>query len=76
MSAKDLANQLITRAKNMQEFTVLRDFEDIVFNGGVVPFTINHCVGEQARIIVPAVSREEAEQQVDVWLRGQRAWLM
>jgi hypothetical protein len=73
MNSKQLADQLITRAKNMQEFTVLRDFDEIVFDGGVVPFTINHCRGEQARIIVPAVTRAEAEQQVDAWLRGQRA---
>ena len=72
-TAKELADQLINRAKNMQEFTVLRDFEDIVFDGGVIPYTINHCQGEQAHIIVPAVSREEAEQQVDQWLKGQRA---
>jgi hypothetical protein len=71
-TAKQLADQLITRAMNMQEFTVLRDFEDIVFDGGVIPFTINHCQGEQARIIVPALTREEAEQQVDRWLKGQR----
>ena len=72
-TAKQLADQLITRAKNMQDFTVLRDFEDIVFDGGVIPFTINHCQGEQARIIVPAVTKQEAEQQVDAWLKGQRA---
>jgi hypothetical protein len=70
---KILADRLINRAKNMQEFTVLRDFEDIVFDGGVIPFTINHSQGEQAHIIVPAVSRAEAEQQVDRWLKGQRA---
>lgn len=73
MNAKDLADQLINRAKTMQEFTVLREFDEIVFDGGVIPFTINHCQGEPAHIIVPAVSREEAEQQVDRWLRGQRA---
>ena len=72
-TAKQLADQLINRAKNMQDFTVLRDFNDIVFDGGVVPYTINHCQGEQARIIVPAVTRAEAEQQVDAWLKGQRA---
>lgn len=72
-TAKQLADQLIDRAKNMQEFTVLRDFNDIVFDGGVIPYTINHCQGEQARIIVPAVTREEAERQVDAWLNGQRA---
>ena len=72
MNAKQLAEQLITRAKNMQEFTVLRDFDDIVLDG-VMPYTINHCMGEQARIIVPAVTQEEAEKQVDAWLRGQRA---
>ena len=63
---KILADRLINRAKNMQEFTVLRDFEDIVFDGGVIPYTINHCQGEQAHIIVPAVSREEAEQLIRV----------
>jgi hypothetical protein len=73
MDAKILADRLIDRAKNMQEFTVLRDFDDIVFDGGVVPYTINHCMGEQARIIVPAVTQSEAEQQVDAWLRGQQA---
>jgi hypothetical protein len=73
MNAKILADRLIDRAKNMQEFTVLRNFDEIVFDGGVIPFTINHCMGEQARIIVPAVTREEAEKQVDAWLRGQRA---
>jgi hypothetical protein len=73
MDAKILADRLIDRAKNMQEFTVLRDFDDIVFDGGVVPYTINHCMGEQARIIVPAVTQAEAEQQVDAWLRGQQA---
>ena len=72
-TAKQLADRLIDRAKNMQEFTVLRDFNDIVFDGGVVPYTINHCMGEQARIIVPAVTREEAELQVDRWLKGQQA---
>ena len=72
-TAKDLADRLITRAKNMQEFTVLREFDEIVFDGGVIPFTINHCQGEPAHIIVPAVTKEEAEQQVDAWLKGQRA---
>ena len=71
-TAKELADNLINRAKNMQEFTVLRDFDEIVFDG-VMPYTINHCMGEQARIIVPAVTRAEAEQQVDAWLKGQRA---
>jgi hypothetical protein len=70
--AKVLAERAIYRAMNLQEFTVLRDFDEIVFDG-VVPFTINHCMGEQARIIVPAMTQEEAEQQVDAWLRGQRA---
>ena len=73
MTAKEQADQLINRAKNMQEFVVLRDFDEIVFDGGVIPFTINHRPGKQARIIVLAVTRAEAEQQVDRWLKGQRA---
>jgi hypothetical protein len=67
-----LANVAIERAKNLQEFAVFRDMEDIVFCGSPLPYTLNHVMGEQAEITVPAISQEEAEQRVNEWLEGQR----
>jgi hypothetical protein len=68
-----LANQAIERAKNLQEFAVFRDMEDIVFCGTPIPYNLNHVMGEQVEITVPAISQAEAENRVDDWLRGQRA---
>jgi len=67
-----LANQAIERAKNLQEFTVFRDMADIVFCGSPIPYTLNHVMGQQVEITVPAISQDEAEQRVDDWLQGQR----
>lgn len=64
-TAKDLTDQLINRAKNLQEFVVKRDFHEIP--AGVVRFNIQHTVGEPARLFVPALTQEEAEQMVDEW---------
>jgi hypothetical protein len=64
-TAKDLTDQLIHRAKNLQEFVVERDFDRIP--GGVVRFNIQHSVGQPARLFVPALTQEEAEQMVDEW---------
>ena len=64
-TAKELADNLITRMKNMQEFVVERDWFDIP--AGVVKFNIQHTVGEPARIFVHAMTQEEAERQVDEW---------
>ena len=68
-----LANQAIERAKNLQEFAVFRDMENIVFCGTPIPYTLNHVMGEQVEITVPAISQAEAETRVNAWLRGQRA---
>jgi hypothetical protein len=68
-----LASQAIERAKNLQEFTVFRDMEDIVFCGSPIPYTLNHVRGQKVEIRVPAISQAEAEARVDAWLRGQRA---
>jgi hypothetical protein len=68
-----LAAEAIDRAKNLQEFAVFRDMEDIVFCGAPIPYTLNHVMGEQVEITVPAIDQVEAEQRVDEWLRGQRA---
>ena len=66
-TAKDLTDQLIYRAKNLQEFVVEREFHDIP--AGVVRFNIQHSVGELARLFVPALTQEEAEQMVDEWFK-------
>ena len=67
-----LAAEAIERAKNLQEFAVFRDMDDIVFCGTPIPYTLNHVMGEQVEITVPAISQAEAETRVDEWLRGQR----
>jgi hypothetical protein len=64
-TAKDLTDQLINRAKNLQEFVVERDFDHIPT--GVVKFDIQHSVGQPARIFVPALTQTEAEDMVDEW---------
>jgi hypothetical protein len=64
-TAKDLTDTLIYRAKNLQEFVVERDWNSIPL--GVVKFNIQHTVGQPARIFVPALTQEEAEQMVDEW---------
>jgi hypothetical protein len=64
-TAKDLTDNLIFRAKNLQEFVVERDWE--LIPAGVIKFNIQHTVGEPARIFVHAMTQQEAEQQVDDW---------
>jgi hypothetical protein len=64
-TAKDLTDQLIHRAKNLQEFIVEREFTHIP--AGVVKFNIQHTVGHPARIFVPALTQDEAEVMVDEW---------
>ena len=68
-TAQDLTNQLIHRAKNLQEFVVEREWEDIP--AGVVRFNIQHTQGYPARIFVPALTQTEAEQMVDEWFEGE-----
>ena len=64
-TAKDLTDQLIERAKNLKEFVVQREFNHIP--GGVVRYNIQHAQGEPARIFVPALTQQEAEQMVNEW---------
>ena len=65
LTAAVMANELITRAKNMQEFVVERDWN--LIPAGVVKFDIQHTQGEPARIFVHAMTQQEAERQVDDW---------
>jgi len=46
LTAAVIANELITRVKNMQEFVVEREFTHIP--AGVVRFNIQHTVGKPA----------------------------
>jgi hypothetical protein len=64
-TAKEIADNLINRAKNLQEFVVERDWS--LIPAGVVRYDIQHTVGEPARIFVHAMTKEEAERQVDDW---------
>jgi hypothetical protein len=65
VTAKDLTDRLIEKAKNMQEFVVERDWN--LIPSGVVKFDIQHTVGEPARIFVYALTQEEAERKIDDW---------
>jgi hypothetical protein len=66
LTAAVMANELINKAMNMQEFIVEREFNHIPT--GVVRFNIQHSVGMPARIFVPALTQNEAETMVDNWL--------
>ena len=69
MNAKELTDQLINRAKNIQYFTVSRDIPNFPTVGGTIPFDIKHRLGEPVYFKVPALTQDEAEQVVDHWLR-------
>ena len=69
--AKILAERAIYRAMNLQEFTVLRDENNMILNG-VVRFDIRHSPGTPYRITVPAMSQQEAETMVDDWIAEMR----
>jgi hypothetical protein len=68
-----LANRAIERAKNLQEFLVFRDMDELVFDGNPLPYSMSHTMGGPVELMVPAISQEEAEQRVNDWLKGQRA---
>jgi hypothetical protein len=65
------AEELIYRAMNLQEFTVLRDENDMILDG-VIRYDIRHRPGTPYRITVPAMSQAEAETRVDEWIREMR----
>jgi hypothetical protein len=68
-----LANRAIERAKNLQEFLVFRDMDELVFDGNPLPYSMSHTMGGPVELMVPALTQEEAEQRVNDWLKGQRA---
>ena len=71
MNVKELAEQVIYRAQNLQEFVVLREENDMILNG-VIRYDIRHRPGTPYRITVPAMSQAEAETRVDEWIAEMR----
>jgi hypothetical protein len=71
MNSVDMANALINRAKNLQEFNVEVEVpEGFMFNG-VIPFdmTIN---GDKLTAKVYALDFDEAVKRLDDFLEGQK----
>ena len=66
-----LAERAIYRAQNLQEFTVLRDENDMILDG-VIRYDIHHRPGQPYRITVPAMTQKEAETRVDQWIAEMR----
>jgi hypothetical protein len=67
MNSVDMANDLINRARNLKKFEVKRMLEDGILFNGPVPFDIkgkDDCYW----IYAYAVTQEDAEAQVDMWL--------
>jgi hypothetical protein len=70
-NVKELAEQAIYRAQHLQEFTVLRDENDMILSG-TIRYDISHRPGTPYRITVPAMSQNEAETRVDEWIQEMR----
>ncbi len=68
---KVLAERAIYRAQHLQEFTVLRDENDMILNG-TIRYDIRHRPGTPYRITVPAMTQAEAEVRVDEWIEEMR----
>jgi hypothetical protein len=68
---KQQAEELIYRAMNLQDFTVLRDENDMILNG-TIRYDIHHRPGTPYQITVPAMSQAEAEIRVDEWIQEMR----
>jgi hypothetical protein len=71
MNVKEQAENAIYRAMHLQEFTVLRDENDMILNG-TIRYDIHHRPGTAYRITVPAMSQAEAEARVDEWIAEMR----
>jgi hypothetical protein len=69
-TAKEIADNLITKAMNMQTFQIVRMLEDkdAIFNAGVVPFDVKVRNDGRLTATVHAMTLAEAEQQVDDWI--------
>jgi hypothetical protein len=68
MNSAELAQHLIDRAKNLQEFIVTKKLPSGFTFGGRVPFDM-WFTGSVAEIKVFALDAEEANKLVDDWLK-------
>jgi len=70
-TAAQLTAELISKAKAMQAFKVVRQLDDadIIFSAGVVPFDLKINNKGRMTATVHALTIEEAQEQVDAWLR-------
>jgi hypothetical protein len=68
MNSVDMAHDLINRARNLQRFEVIRELENGIMFDGAVPFDIKSN-GTEFLIYSFAVTQEEAEANVDMWLK-------
>jgi hypothetical protein len=68
MNSVDMANNLIFRAKNLQEFTVTTELPEGFRFNGVVPFDLQ-IVGKQLEAQVWAVDFEEAVNRLNEFLQ-------
>jgi hypothetical protein len=66
-NAKDIMDQLINRAKNLQEFTVCVDVTDDFKFNGTVPFDMT-IINNEIEAKVWAVDFEEAVNRLDKWI--------
>ena len=71
LTAAVLANELINKARTMQTFQITRQLDDadVIFSAGVVPFDLKMNREGRLTATVHAMSREEADEQVDSWIR-------
>jgi hypothetical protein len=70
-TAKELTENLISRAKAMQTFRIMRQLDDpeIIHSAGVIPFDLKMTREGQLTVTVHAMTLEEANQQVDSWIK-------
>ena len=67
MNSVDMANNLIFRARHLQEFTVTTEFSDDFKFNGLIPYDIK-IDGDQLVTKVWAITFEEAVDSFDQWL--------
>ena len=72
LTAAAMAQNLIERARNLQTFKVIRqlDDRDMIFGKGPVPFDLRINKHNVMVVTVHALTLEEAQAQVNNWLRN------
>lgn len=72
LTAAALANSLIEKARKMQTFRIVRQLDDryMVVGKGPVPFDLKINKDNVMVVTVHALTLEDAQAQVDEWLRN------